>query len=263
MKVYLDLLFILNFGFDFLLLLSLGLVAKRKIKISKLLLAALIGALSIFILFIKINSLELFLLKFGISILMLFISYGYKDIKYFLVNILYLYMLSILLGGFLYFLNVQFSYKNIGLVFFHKNISINFILLIIISPLILYIYIRQARYQKQVLNNIYDVKIKYNQKEYNLKGFLDTGHNLTSPYSNRPVIVVFNSAIDEIGSIVVPIKTANNKSLLACFKPDLVMIDGVSVEALVGVIKDKLDIEGVDCLLSSKILEGIYDQANN
>ena len=111
MKIYLDLVLLLNFTFDFLLLMSVSLLLRRNVKIVRILLGALLGSFSIFFLFIKITSLQLFLLKLMVSILMVIITFNYRDLKYTLRNLLYLYMASIVLGGFLYFLNIEFSYN--------------------------------------------------------------------------------------------------------------------------------------------------------
>ena len=74
-----------------------------------------------------------------------------------------------ILGGFLYFLNVQFSYKQEGLVFYHDGLSINFIFLLIFSPLILYIYIRQGLTLKNNFSNYYKVNLYFNNKKIRFK----------------------------------------------------------------------------------------------
>ncbi len=144
MTLYLDLIFFLNFSFDFLLLLSVSVLLRRNAKIRRIILGAIIGSISIFVLFIKLNSIQLFIIKFVISIIMILISFGYKNIKYTLKNLLYLYTSSIMLGGFLYYLNVEFSYKQEGLIFYHSGLSINYIFLVILSPIIIYTYVRQG-----------------------------------------------------------------------------------------------------------------------
>ena len=113
MKIYLDLIMILNFFIDFILLLTVSVILKRNIKITRIMLGAFIGGISILLLFFNINSVLLFVLKFLISVAMTIITFKFVNIKYTLVNILYLYMSSIILGGFLYLLNIEFSYKHI------------------------------------------------------------------------------------------------------------------------------------------------------
>ena len=145
MKLYLDLIFFLNFSFDFILLYTVKKILRRNTKIKRLVLAAFIGALSIFLLFLKTNNFILFLFKIFISIIMIIISFSYKDIHYTFKNLIYLYIVSIVLGGSLYFLNCSFSYKNEGIIFYHNGLSINVIVLFMIAPFILYTYIKESK----------------------------------------------------------------------------------------------------------------------
>ena len=111
MTIYVDGLLFLNFFFDFLLLLSVSIILKRNVSIFRVIIGAFIGSLTILILFFKITSFELFLIKVYLSIIMCLVSFGYKDLKYTLKNILFLYLVSIILGGFLYMINIEFGYK--------------------------------------------------------------------------------------------------------------------------------------------------------
>ena len=229
MKIYLDLLFFLNFGFDFILLLVVSIILRRNVSLTRIVLGGLIGGLSIFILFLKINSFELFILKILISIIMILASFSYKNIKYFMKNFFFLYSASMILGGFLYFLNVQFSYKQEGLVFYHDGLSINFIFLLIFSPLILYIYIRQGLTLKNNFSNYYKVNLYFNNKKIRLNGFF-----------------------------LVPMKTVGGESFIKCFKIDELEIVGIGKKknVLLGVTKTKIEMEGIDCILHQSLLEG-------
>lgn len=268
MKLYLDLILVLNFTFDFLLLLTTSLILKRSVKIRKLLLGSLVGALSIFFLFIDINSITLFFYKIIISILMILISFGYKNIRYTLKNLFYLYITSILLGGFLYFLNVEFSYKQVGLVFYHNGLSINFIVLIILSPIILYAYVKQAKYLKNNYSNYYKVDIYLKEDEtVKLTAFLDTGNKLIDPYKKRPIILVNKKCIkniDNYSKILVPYDGINNHGLLECIKVEKIYIHniGFRTNLLIGISNEIIDIDGVDCILHTKLLEGWYVTQN-
>ena len=216
MKIYLDLVLFLNFAFDFLLLLSVSIILKRNIKLNNIILGAFIGSLSILILFIKINSFTLFLIKLLISILMILTTFKYKNIKYFIKNISFFYMTSIILGGFLYFLNIQFSYKNNGLVFYHNGLSINFIVLLILSPIIIYLYIKECKSLKHNYNNYYKIEIYYKNQIKKINSFLDTGNKLVSPYNKSPVILVNKKIIKNIDDnyIYIPYNTINNNGIL-------------------------------------------------
>lgn len=253
MKIYIDVVLFINFSFDLLILLSTSILLKRNIKFYRALLGAFIGSLSILFLFINITSFQLFLFKIIISIFMILISFGYKNIKYFLKNILFLYTISIILGGFLYYLSCTFSYKNTGLVFYFKGLSINYIFLIMSSPLIIYIYIKEARSFKQICNNIYKIELIVNDKCYKLNGFMDTGNNLVDPYFFKPVILI-NKKIKFDNYIIVPFISASNTSVLKCIQGK-VIYKNMIFDVYVGYCNE-ICIDGVDCLLNNK-MEGI------
>ena len=91
MTVYIDLVCIINFIYDFLILLTVSFTLKRNRKIYYYILSSLIGVLSIFLLFLKINNIVLFLLKILISVVMVIVAFGYKSIKYTISNIIYFF----------------------------------------------------------------------------------------------------------------------------------------------------------------------------
>ncbi len=263
MKLYLDLIFIINFFFDFLLLSGVAVMLRRNIAFKRLLLGSLIGALSIFILFYSFSSLELFLIKFLISLVMTLVTFGYKDIIYLIKNLVYLYVTSILLGGFLYFLNIQFSYKNEGFIFYHHGISINFYVLLILSPIIIYIYIKQIRELKNNYANYYEVDVYFKDgKIKKLNGFLDTGNLLYDPYQKRPIILVDNSEIDfnydDNNILLVPYDSLNYHGLLKCIIPEKIDIVGVGerYNVLIGISNKKIKMDGVNCILHNGLMEG-------
>lgn len=258
MKIYLDLVFLLNFMFDYLLLLTVKIVLKKKLKWYRVLLGALIGAISIFTLFIKLNSITLFLIKVVISIFMVLCTFGFKDIKVFFKQILYLYFVSIILGGFLYYLNLEFSYQNVGLIFFHNGFSINFILLIILSPIILYLYVKQERELKIINNYYYDVVIFYKNKKFEYKAYLDTGNKLYDPYFHKPIILLYDTSFITIKNpIYVPYQTLEHTGLLECFKANKIVLnnDIVIDKPLVALSREPFLIEEVQVLLHKDYLD--------
>ena len=258
MKIYLDLVLFLNFAFDGILLLCVSILLRRLVKFRRILLGAFIGSLSTLFLFLNINSLELFLLKVIISVFMIIICFGFRNIKYFGTNLFYLYITSIVLGGFLYYLNVEFSYMQQGLVFFHKGLSINYIFLIIFAPIILYIYVKQVIKLKENYSNYHKVSIYKDNKSINCTGFLDTGNKLFDPYKKRPILLLdkrkINFNIDEY--IYVPYAALNYSGLLKCFKVDYIEVDGEKkYNFLLGIMEDKINIDGVDMILNQKLWE--------
>lgn len=257
MKIYLDLVMLLNFSIDFILLLSVSIILKRKVKIYKILLGSFVGGLSILLLFFNINSIMLFILKIIISILMCLITFKFNNIKYILVNLLYLYMASIILGGFLYLINIEFSYKHVGIIFINNGLSINFIFLLITSPIILYIYIKQTKNFRSTYSNYYNIKIFKNNKAYDYIGFIDTGNTLTDPLTKKAVILIdkrkilFN--IKEFRMI--PYMGVNGVNLIKVIKIDKLVFNNKSYKNILLGLMDNISLDGVDVILNKKLLE--------
>ncbi len=258
MKIYVDLVFFMNLVFDFLLLLTLKITMKKQVKLYRIILASLVGGTSIFFLFLPLNSITLFILKVIISLLMIGISFGVKDIKVFIKDVLYLYFISIILGGFLYYLNLEFSYKNQGLIFFHNGFSINFILLFILSPIILYLHIKQVKEMKVKQNTYYGVSFYYHRKKYNYSGYLDTGNKLYDPYKKRMVLLLYDpnfKVLDSDKKIYVPYCTLDNKGVIVSISIKKIFIDGeeINKEVLIGISKEPFHIEGIDMIIHPDI----------
>ena len=255
MKVYFDLVFILNFIIDFLLLLSVSYILKRNIRFIRIFFGALVGSLSVFLLLIKINNYGLFLFKISISVLMILTTFSFKNLKFFLNNFIYLYICSVVLGGGLYLIKDEVTLKNKGLFFINSNLKINLLIIIILIPLILFFYIKQAKKLRYNYNNYYKVDIIYNDKIYKFNAFLDTGNKLKDPYKKRPIILINTDKIDFSyeKSILVPYSTVNGGGLLKCITVDKIIIDGKEVNnQLLGLSKDKFNIEGIDMILNNE-----------
>ncbi len=262
MKIYVDLVLLLNFGFDLLLLFGVAIVLRRQTSLQRLLLGALLGSVTILSMFFSMSSFMLFLVKVVISIGMVLITFGYCDIKYTFRNLFYLYTSSILLGGFLYFLNVQFSYKNEGLVFYFHGLSVNVVALIVLSPIIIYAYVKQAILLKNQYANYYYVDIFFKDgRVIEATAFLDTGNQLEDPYKRRPILLINQHLLtvdyckDKI--LLVPYDALNYHGLLKCVIPEKIFINGVGFRDnfLVGISNEKIRMEGVDCIMGSRLLE--------
>jgi len=257
MKIYLDLIMILNFALDFVLLLSVSLILKRNIKIIRIMLGAFIGGISILLLFMNINTLTLFLLKVLISILMILVTFGYRNIKYTLINLLYLYMSSVILGGFLYLLNLEFSYKHVGIIFYNNGLSVNFIFLIIFSPIILYIYIKQTKNLRYNYSNYYNIEIFIKKKKYKYTAYMDTGNVLVDTLTNKKIILIdkrkllFN--IKEFR--LIPYMSVGGSNMIKVIKIDKLVFDSKEYSDVLLGIMDKISLDGVDVILNRKLLE--------
>lgn len=263
MTIYLDIIFLVNFLFDFFLLLTVNIALKRYSKISRIIFGALFGSISLISLFIPLTSIFLSLLKIFLGIVMVLLTFGYKNIRYTFYNALYLYMTSIILGGFLYYLKIKFSYKNDGFIFYYEGLTFNYIFLLIIAPLILYVFLKSLKALKETKNYYYKIEIIFTN-DFNLitTGFLDTGNKLVDPITNKPIILLNRKIIKGKYNIrspmYIPYNSLNNHGLLECVKPLKLIINNQELSNyLIGFSDTSFKLNGIECLLNYHILEDI------
>ena len=248
MTIYIDLLFLLNFIYDCLLLLTVSITLKRNISLKRIFLGGLIGSLSTFIIFIPLNKYVLLLLKILVGLLMILITFKYKNLKYTFNNIIYLYMCSVILAGFLYFLKIEFS-------------NLSYLISLSISPIILYLYIKEQKALKKIINYYKDIEITLkNNVNIKLTGFIDSGNKLKDPITNKYIILINKNKLKGIYNIrspmYVPINTVNQKSLLECISIKNIIIDNkIYTNYLLGLSDNFMGFDGVECLLNYHLME--------
>ena len=180
------------------------------------------------------------LFKIIICLLMIYISFGFNDYKNFIINIFYFNILNFFLGGLLFY------FKSSGL------LKYRFYLLL--SLLIMNSFKHYAYNLRKQLRLKYKVSIYLNNgKILYLDGYMDSANTLTEPYTNRKVIII-NKEVDE-NYYLIPYKTIDNYSLMKCFNPKKVYIDGLGErnDVSVGVVSKKFN--GYRCLLNYGLME--------
>ena len=238
--IYIDELIVLNFIIDYILIDITGKILKYNTKLSRKIISCIIGQTSIIYLFFNLGNFFLFIFKIVIGIFMILVAFGYNDIKTTIKNILSFYIISFLLGGTLYY----FKIENI--------IEYQYFLLLI--PVFMNTYKHWAYNLKDIFSTKYKVTIYLNNgKILFLNGHMDTGNSLIDPITNKKVIII-NKKVNE-KYMFVPYKTIDNESLLKCFKPKKVYIDGLGErnDILVGVTDKKFI--GFNCLLNYELIK--------
>ena len=69
-------------------------------------------------------------------------------------------VVSIFLGGSIYLINDSLGYEVNSFIFINNGYSINLLILLIISPLIIFLYIKEFLKLKKKLNTTYNIIIK-------------------------------------------------------------------------------------------------------
>lgn len=243
MKIYIELVFIVNFLLDFIILYGTKKLLKLNKSNKRLLLASIIGSLSTIIIFLKITNIILIILKILLSLILIIVSFGKSNI---LINTFYFYLISIIVGGTIYLFDLN------------KNLYFNYLILIILSPIIIYLLIKELNKHRLNINDKYLVEITISKKKYKLEGFIDTGNRLSSPIKKEPVILV-NLKINYNKVIYIPYKALNTEGIIPCIKPDKIMINNKQIKNyLVGLAADKFTIDNVNCILPNKLKEDLW-----
>ncbi len=238
--IYIDELIILNFIIDFLILKTTSKILKLNTTTQRIIISSVFGEISLLYLFVNLNNVELTLFKLLIGIIMNLLAFGYHDIKEFIKNLIYFYMFSFFLGGTLYYFKIE------------SLIKYQYYILLI--PIIMNILKYFAYNLKNIISLRHKVTIYLkNGKVLYLNGYMDTGNTLKDPYSNKNVIII-NKDIEE-NYFLVPFKTIDNSSLMKCFNPKKVFIDGLGErkDIVVGISNKKF--KGFSCLLNYNLME--------
>lgn len=240
--MYIEEIVFLNFIIDYILLKCLSRLLKLQTNNKKIILSCIVGEVTLIYLLFSFDGFISFIFKLIVMVLMMYISFGYIDIRSFIKNICYYYILSFFLGGVLYYIQIN-------------NLN-NYKFFLILIPFIIHIYEYFEYSLRKYISSRYKVNIYLNDGNIlYLNGFMDTGNSLIEPYGNRRVIII-NKKVNE-SFYLVPYKTISGDSLLKCFNPKRVYIDGIGDvnNISVGVIDKKFS--GFDCLLNNLILEDI------
>ena len=188
MTVYIEVIILINYIFDFCILLTTDMTLKRDVSLKRLALCSILGEFSMLTMIINLQGIDLFAFKIALTIILSITAFGYKNIKYSFYNIAHIYFIGIILGGFITFLYNEFS--------INRDYSFRYLILLLVSPIILYIYYKFTRRFKINYNNRYKVEINYPYGHYSGVGFLDSGNKLISPFSGSPIVLVEKEYIE-------------------------------------------------------------------
>lgn len=201
MTIYIDVVLIENLMMNFIILLATGVILKEKIKIIRLLLSSLIGAIYSVVSYMSI--LEVYssmILKIILSIVMIYIAFNPQNMKKMWKDILIFYLTSFVFGGaafaFIYVVKPQDILMRNGL--FLGTYPLKTILLGAIVAFIITITAFTVVKSKISKKDMFcEIEIQLNGKNIKTIAMIDTGNLLKEPITNTPVIVVEHTLLYE------------------------------------------------------------------
>ena len=254
MKVYVDLLLLFDFLIDYGLLLTVAFLLKRKANFYRLTIASFLGSLSVFLLFFPLSNELLFVFKILGSAMMVIVAF--PSLSCFLQNWSYFYFVSIFLGGALYLWNTTFSFEGISSSFLPNSYQLNFLGLLLLSPIVIAYYIRKMKREEEQYSFYQKVVIHSPTFSFEGVGFLDSGNTLR--WKRRPVILLPSKYVSSTQVLsYLPYKTVSGISLLKCFLVSEVILEkGTWKNVYVGILEDSISFDGVDVLLHRSMIGG-------
>ena len=242
MTVYLDVLFLINFAVNTIILLLCIRLSCQKINFIRILLSSLIGSLyGVFVFTPWGKPLNSGAFKLLVSAGMIVVATGKITFKRRIYSLLMLYAVSFICSGALMAL-VYFKGESILGGVKYINLVLSLIVSAITVFLILYVK------GKKAFKEFKKITFCVNGNKVCLNALVDTGNMLTEPLSGMPVAIVecgcLSKSIGNLGNLklrFIPYKSLGCEGdMLTGFIPDSFMVDNNNVKCCVAIYNGKL-----------------------
>lgn len=232
--IYIDVLIFTNSIINYCILATVKKYFHIDAKLYRIIISSFISAISSFVIFLPVyNAFFSVLIRIVVSTFTVFIAFGFGNIKTFILNITGFFITSVIFcGGFILIYQV-FRPSNMAIINDIVYFDIEPIIMILITLFIYTVIILFSKiFKEKTTNTIVNLKFYINEKEYSCIGKIDTGCNLTEPFSGSPVIITDKTVInDEIEfTRIIPYSTIDNSSYLQSIKADKVIIDNKKIQ---------------------------------
>ena len=265
--IYSDLLFVINFSLDYLVLFIAGRVLNCASSVWRLLSASVFGGIYAFVPYLfelsVLISLPLHLLS---AALICFIAFGLRDLKKFLLLVGTFIVTSALLGGLITALySLSHSYSN-GI--YAELSATSFASICLLSAVITLAYGLICK--RKIHTRSASVKIHINGIKIDCNMLCDSGNLVTEPFSALPVIIISHTCLpppycdpeSELFPLpirAIPFSTASGKSCFFGFRPDRIELltplkKPKRLDAFVGIDTNSSSYSGYDGIIPACIL---------
>ncbi|GAA0331198.1 sigma-E processing peptidase SpoIIGA [Bacillus carboniphilus] len=195
-----DVIWLLNFLFDVLLLLFTALLLKVKIRFWRLIVSGMIASVTVFGYISSLSSILLHpLFKVMLSFVIIFAAFGYRRLKFFLQATITFYITTFLMGGGLiglhYFFQYESKFSQSLLMASIKGFGdpISWIFVILGFPALWFVTTKQSEkweMSKIRFDQTVKVHIEIQQVTGQLTGLVDSGNQVFDPLSKLPVMFI-------------------------------------------------------------------------
>lgn len=264
-KIYMDVLFIINFIIDYILLSVTSFFAKKTPKLFRICSAAAIGGIfSAAAFFMQTNAIFSLFFAFSVAFLMIAVAFGAKKASVLLKDTSVFFLVSTAASGIGF--GITFSGKinntavNNGI--FYADINAYTLLLIFVVSVIL-IHSATGYIRKQKIKScfLYNVTIEKYGKSVSDVAFYDSGNFLSDPISQKSVLIAEWQTVSDLFEenkvteaivnhpkdfLYIGCRSLGNTTGMYAFSPDSVHSDEINMreQILVAITENTLDKEG-------------------
>ncbi len=268
--IYIDMLFLLNFLMDSVMLYATAIFLKKNLTVLRMLLSATVAALySTVMFFPQLSFMHSLLMKTIFLFIISCLAFPSKTPAVILKNGLVFFGVNAVFGGIMLVLIFATDFGTVlGAAVSNGEIylSINFELLIISTLLaytMIYIiaYIKKQNLQNEKITAL--LTIHFDDKHVTVSALCDTGCTLCDPISGAPAVIIspkiarslLPQECPEPRYRPLPFTTIDNsKGILDGFIPDKLIIDGKEIiHSVIGISKN--DIDTYSAIFNPQILE--------
>lgn len=257
--IYADSLFFLNFVIDYLLLLATGRICSLPLRRWRLALSAAVGGIYAVaaVLWPQLAGLPMVKLAFGAGLVGL--AFGRE--RLFLRRLLVFFVVSAAFGGAVHAACSLAGLSAVGRVYIPVSLRV-----LVLSFALCYagLTLVFSGSDKRAARQLCRVDVKLEDKSVSFPALHDSGNELIDPVSGRAVLVAEAAAIaplfpagavldgDPVAAVgscrglrLLSCESVGGNSLLLCFTPDKVTVDGIKRELCVAVSAAKLSEDGM------------------
>lgn len=200
MYMYLDLIWLLNFGIDYLLLWMTAVFRNAPFRRWRMALAAALGASYVlFLFFPPLHTMYTLFMKVGLSVVLILLTFGYGNWQRFVSLFCTFYFISFVTGGGIFALHYVWQSQHEvmqGVLASQGNAyghAISWWFVILGFPIML--WFSHTRWKKieisrRMHSNKVWVDVCIDQKWFSCQGLIDTGNQLHDPFTRTPVMLM-------------------------------------------------------------------------
>lgn len=259
MVIYIDVLLFVNAIINYAILMTAEKLLKRDIRLYRMILGSVIGALFSLTIFIQPDSrILLWALKLLTSFIITLIVFGWRSRREFFRSFLCNTTVSVIYCGAYILFYQLFKPPNMVIVNDVLYLQVNPLWLTALTAVIyIIVLIIYKLFSERIKSTVVHLSFALHEKTYSCIGKVDTGCNLKEPFSSANVIIIDAAVYDtktEEHFRIIPYSTINGSSYLNAVKADTVHINKKQISEPIYIATGNINNADYQAIINSEII---------